>query len=185
MTFRLSRVPILVACSLLLSLFHGLSLNAQDCIKWVDWSEAQELMKRQKRKVLVDVYTDWCGWCKRMDATTFQDPRIINYINKYYYAIKFNAEQKDDIVFKSRVFKFMENGRRGIHQLAIEITNGQLSYPTFVFMDEEFNTIQPLKGYLDIETFETISNYFGGNHYKDTPYQSFLENFRKPAMKKP
>ncbi len=185
MTIRLSRVPILVAFSLFLSLFNGLGLKAQECIKWVDWNEAQELMKRQKRKVLVDVYTDWCGWCKRMDATTFQDPRIVSYINKNYYAIKFNAEQKDDIVFKSRVFKFMENGRRGIHQLAIEITNGQLSYPTFVFMDEEFNTIQPLKGYLDVDTFDAITNYFGGNHYKDTPYQSFIESFRKPAMKKP
>ncbi len=159
------------------------SCVAQDQINWVNWDQAQGLMKKQKRKVLVDVYTDWCGWCKRMDASTFQDPRIVKYVNKYYYAVKFNAEQKEDINFKSKTFKYIPNGRRGVHELAIEITNGQLSYPTFVFMDEDFNTIQPLPGYQDADTFEIISNYFGGNHYKTTPYPNFQEKF-KTSMKK-
>lgn len=160
-------------------------VNAQERIHWIDWDQVQVLMKKQKRKVLVDIYSDWCGWCKRMDATTFQDPRIIQYLNRNYYTVKFNAEYKDDIQFKTRVFKYMENGRRGVHQLAIEITNGHLSYPTFVFMDEDFNTIQPLPGYQDADTFEIITNFFGGNHYKTTPYKSFMENFRAAPAKKP
>lgn len=154
------------------------SCMAQDHINWVNWDQVPKLMKNQKRKIVVDIYTDWCGWCKRMDATTFKDPRIVKYVNKNYYAVKFNAEQKEDINFKSKIFKFVANGRRGVHELAIEITNGQLSYPTFVFMDEELNTIQPLPGYQDADTFEIISNYFGGNHYKTTPYQSFQEKFK-------
>lgn len=153
-------------------------------IKWVSFKEVQELQKSQKRKVLVDIYTDWCGWCKRMDASTFQDPRIIKYLNKNYYAVKFNAEQKDEIHFKSQIFKFIPSGNRGVHQLAIEITNGQLSYPTFVFMDEDLNTIQPVPGYLDAETFELISNYFGGNHYKTTPYESFQDKFKATMIKR-
>ncbi|MBK8955412.1 MAG: DUF255 domain-containing protein [Saprospiraceae bacterium] len=162
------------------------SLWAQDQIKWVDWNQVQALMRKEKRKVLVDIYTDWCGWCKRMEASTFQDPRVVHYINKKYYAVRFNAEYKEDIQFKSRVYKFMENGKRGIHQLAIEITNGRLKYPTFVFMDEDFNTIQPFPGYQDAETFEILANFFGGNHYKTTPYESFVEKFKpEPLPKKP
>lgn len=157
--------------------------QSQEKINWVNWDDAQSLMKKQKRKVLVDVYTNWCGWCKRMDASTFQDPRIVKYVNKNYYAVKFNAEQREDINFKSKVFKYMSRGNRGVHELAIEITNGQLSYPTFVFMDEDFNTIQPLPGYQDADTFEIITNYFGGNHYKTTPYQSFQENFKATPTK--
>lgn len=166
--------------------FAGLMSNtchAQDNINWVNWDQLPGLMKKQKRKIVVDIYTDWCGWCKRMDATTFQDPRIVKYLNKNYYAVKFNAEQKEDINFKTKIFKFIANGRRGVHELAIEITNGQLSYPTFVFMDEELNTIQPLPGYQDADTFEIISNYFGGNHYKTTPYQSFQEKFKSNPKK--
>jgi thioredoxin-related protein len=157
----------------------GHMLYAQsDQINWVNWDQAQVLMQKEKRKVLVDVYTHWCGWCKRMDATTFRDPRIVKYVNKNYYAVKFNAEQAEDIHFKSKPYKFIQQGRRGVHQLAVEITNGQLSYPTFVFMDENLNTIQPLPGYQDADTFEIITNYFGGNYYKNTPYSTFEQSFR-------
>ena len=176
-------IPTLVPVGILV-LFSTLSLHAQDQIQWLDWHQVQVMMQKEKRKVLVDIYTPWCGWCKRMDASTFQDPRIIQYINKKYYAVKFNAEVRDEIQFKSKVFKFIENGRRGVHQLAIEITSGRLSYPTFVFMDENFYTIQPLPGYQDAETFEIIANYFGGNHYKTTPYQSFVESFKPAALPK-
>lgn len=177
-----NRIP--AGIFILLACFIGTPICAQEQIKWVDWNQVQALMRKEKRKVLVDIYTDWCGWCKRMDASTFQDPRIVQYVNKKYYAVKFNAEYKEDIQFKSKVYKFMDNGKRGIHQLAIEITNGRLSYPTFVFMDEDFNTIQPLPGYQDAETFEIITNFFGGNHYKTTPYQSFIENFKPSAVPK-
>ena len=163
------------------------ALQAQDKIRWVNWEEVQALMQKERRKVLVDIYTDWCYWCKRMDSSTFQDPRVVQYVNDKYYAIKFNAEHKEDIEFKSRVFKFMSNGRRGIHQLAVEITNGRLSYPTFVFMDENFNTIQPLPGYQDADTFEILTRYFGGNHYQTTPYHHFVKSYKpcKPSEKKP
>lgn len=89
--------------------------------------------EKDKKKIVVDIYTDWCGWCKRMDASTFQDPKVIKAINKNFYAVKFNAEQKEDINFKSKVYQFVPQGNRGYHSLAAEITQGRLSYPTFVF----------------------------------------------------
>jgi thioredoxin-related protein len=180
-------LPVLKIPAVLLIILFSVSVFqtglSQESINWVSWEQVQSLMKKQKRKIVVDIYTDWCGWCKRMDATTFQDPRIVKYVNKNYYAVKFNAEHKDEITFKSRNYKFIANGRRGVHELAIEITNGQLSYPTFVFMDEELSTIQPIPGYQDADTFEVISNYFAGNHYKTTPYQTFQEKF-KAGLKK-
>ncbi len=160
-------------------IFSQLLYGQNDKINWVTWEEVQTLMQKEKRKVFVDIYTDWCGWCKRMDATTFRDPRIVSYINKNYYAIKFNAEYPHDIVFKSKPYRFIQQGKHGVHTLAIEITNGQLTYPTLVFIDEEFNTIQPVPGFQDADTFEVITNFFGGNHYKTTPYRVFEDNFKK------
>ena len=43
-------------------------------IEWLTWDQAVAKMEKEPRKIMVDVYTDWCGWCKRMDASTFQDP---------------------------------------------------------------------------------------------------------------
>ncbi|MEP7195365.1 MAG: DUF255 domain-containing protein [Saprospiraceae bacterium] len=147
-------------------------------IKWMSWEQMVNAQKKEKRKVVVDIYTDWCGWCKRMDATTFQDPLVINAINKKFYAVKFNAEKKEDINFNDKVYKFIAQGNGGYHELAAMIANGKLSYPTFVFMDENINSIQALPGYRDAQVFEMISNYFGGNHYKTTPFQKFQENYQ-------
>ncbi len=66
----------------------------QGNVQWITWEEAMELSKTEPRKIVVDVYTDWCGWCKKMDKATFQDEEIVEYINENYYAIKFNAEMR-------------------------------------------------------------------------------------------
>jgi thiol:disulfide interchange protein len=52
--------------------------NAQEKIKWHTLPEAIELNKKEPRKFMIDVYTDWCGWCKRMDATTFSNDTIVS-----------------------------------------------------------------------------------------------------------
>ena len=65
-------------------------------IKWMTWKEMQEAQKKEHRKVFVDVYTGWCGWCKRMDASTFKDAYIVKYVNDNFYAVKFDAETKDN-----------------------------------------------------------------------------------------
>ena len=155
----------------------------RESIKWISWESAQDLVKKEPKKLIVDLYTDWCGWCKRMDASTFQDPRIVRYVNQNFYAIKFNAEQTQDIIFKNKSYKFIPRGTRGYHELAVEIANGQLSYPTVVFIDEDLNTLQPIPGYCDADDFEMISNYFGGNFYKTTPWSTFQEKFKSSNKK--
>ena len=81
------------------------SQDVAEEIHWITWDEAVKLNASNPKKVFVDVYTDWCGWCKRMDATTFKDPKVVEYISNNYYAVKLDAEQKDDIVFQGNTFK--------------------------------------------------------------------------------
>ncbi|HTB31563.1 MAG TPA: DUF255 domain-containing protein, partial [Bacteroidia bacterium] len=45
-------------------------------IHWVNFDEAVKLNEKHPRKILIDVYTQWCGWCKKMDASTYTDPDI-------------------------------------------------------------------------------------------------------------
>lgn len=148
-----------------------------ESIKWISWEQMMEKSKSQHKKVIVDVYTDWCGWCKRMDATTFSDACLAKYINENYYAVKFDAEQKQDIVFKDKTYKFVKNGMRGYHELAAEITHGQLSFPTVVFLDEKIEVIQAIPGYRDTKEFETIATYFGRNEHLKTPWETYQKNY--------
>jgi thioredoxin-related protein len=168
---------------ILLLIISGNALQAQNKIKWISFEEAIEKQKEVNKKLFIDVYTDWCGWCKKMDKTTFLNPVIVEYINKNYLPVKFDAEQKTLINFQGKDYNFVKNGRRGYHELAATITRGQLSYPTYVFLDEQMNVIQPVPGYQDEVTLEYILNYFGEDIYKKVPWKKFTEEY-KPKNKK-
>jgi len=146
-------------------------------INWITLEEAVEKSKTEKRKIFVDVMTDWCGWCKRMDETTFTDPAVAQYLNEHFYAVKFNAEQTNDIVFQNKTYRFKSANGRGYHELAAEWLNNRLSFPTSVFLDENLNLIQPLPGYQDASKLQAILHYFGTDSHRTTPWETYQKNF--------
>jgi uncharacterized protein YyaL (SSP411 family) len=64
----------------------------KDEINWYGWTEGYEKGNNEGKIMLIDAYTDWCGWCKRMDRDTYSNPDVISFINKHFIAIKFNPE---------------------------------------------------------------------------------------------
>ena len=146
-------------------------------IKWMTWDEVQQAQKKEKRKIFVDVYTDWCGWCKRMDASTFKHPDIVKYVGDNYYAVKFDAETHETIKYNGKEYKWVNSGRNGYNELAAELLGGQLSFPTTVYIDEELNEIFPVPGYLDPQRFEMVLNYVGSNSYKSMRWEDFDAKF--------
>ena len=160
--------------SLLFLVFTSFSIQAQD-INWISWEEAVELSKTdaKPKKIFVDVYTDWCGWCKKMDQNTFQNPEVSKYMQDNFYMVKMDAEGKDPIVYQGKTFKYVPSGRRGYHALAAALLQGKMSYPTVVFLDESLNMLSPVPGYQQVEPFMQIAKYFGDNIYKDKDWQSY------------
>lgn len=138
-------------------------------IKWYTWEEAIELNKKEPRKLFIDVYTDWCGWCKRMDATTFKDPKVVEHMNAKYYPIKLDAEQKEDVLYNNHTFKYIANaGRRGIHELAYSLLDGQMSYPSYVYLTENVERIYVSKGFKETEPFLKELDYFTNEKYLES-----------------
>lgn len=153
----------------------AMAQSASSKINWISLEEAAKLRETEPRKVMIDVYTDWCGWCKRMDKTTFSDPNVIEYINANYYAVKLDAEQREPITVGGKTYNYNPDvGRRGVHEIAQELLQGKMSYPTTVFLDENMNMIQPIAGYLDAPTIQPILEYLAINAYKETPYEVWL-----------
>ncbi len=151
---------------------------SQEKIRWRTWEEVNQLSQVEPKKVIVDVYTDWCKVCKKMDKYTYVTPNVVAYINKNYYAIKFDAEYPEDIMFDGKEYEFVGSKKRGYHQLAAHILNGQLRYPTTVFLDESLKVIQAIPGYLDSKTMMMITSYFGDNHYKTTLWKRYEKSYK-------
>ncbi len=163
---------------LVVALFVGMiSANAQE-VKWVSFEKAIELNKKNPKPILVDLYTDWCGWCKRMDATTYKNKVIVDYINKHFYAVKMDGEGKEDITFKGKTFKFVPYGKRGYHELAATIMNGRMSFPSTAFFNSKEQLLQVLPGYMDTKKFEVLLGYFNNDTYKKVKWEDFEKGFK-------
>lgn len=168
------------AIFILLSLSFLSSFSQNSQIEWISFEEAVKRSEKNPKKIIVDVYTNWCGWCKKMDANTFTNPIIVKYIQENYYAVKLNAEQKDTVFLGEQIFvNSNPNGRRVPHDLAIALLNGKMTYPSIVYLDEKVELMHPaIAGYQDPISLEQIIKYFGENAYQSIPWDKYLANFK-------
>lgn len=160
----------------LILVIYCFSSQAQK-IKWLTFEEAISLNKNKPKTILIDVYTDWCGYCKKMDHNTYENPVIVNIINENYYAVKLDAEQTKSIYFKGKEYKFIKQGRKGYNELAASLLHGEMSYPSTVFMDQEERLIQKVPGYLEPKEMEPILMYFAQQNFLDTTWEDFRKDF--------
>lgn len=169
----------------LLLLFSAIAAFSQtNTVNWVTLQEAEAKMTKEPRKVLVDVYTTWCGPCRMMDQNTFQNPKVVEYINKNYYAVKINAESPDPIEFRGTTYSnsgFDPNkkGRNSTHDIARAIApvDGRIAYPTIVYMDENFGILAPVQGYHTPQQIEPILRYIAEEDYSATSFEQYKASF--------
>ncbi|PZX56991.1 thioredoxin-related protein [Algoriphagus ratkowskyi] len=140
-----------------LLLFIANFAHAQEKIEWLKFEEAVAATEANPKMILVDVYTDWCGWCKKMDKDTFTDPAVIKYINSTFYAVKMNAEDnKRSFDFKGK--EYTEAQMAGAMRVQ--------SYPNFVIIDPTLKNITQMPGYREPAPFlkgltELVDKGFG------------------------
>lgn len=116
-----------------------------DKINWLTIEEAYQLNQSEPRKIFIDVYTNWCGWCKKMDRDTFSDKDVTEYVNENFYAVKLNAEDTTS-------FRLAEDAAPTTSRMLAR-SMGVSGYPTIVYMKEDFKTIHVVPGYQKADDF--------------------------------
>lgn len=167
---------------ILLLTIPALLASAQSAaVKWYSIEEAVALAQKSPRPMFVDAYTDWCGWCKKLDKDTFSNPVIAEILNTKYYAVKFDAEGKEPVTFQGR--KFVNDGSLGkTHQLAYALLQGKLGYPSLVFLTATSELITPISGYKTPAQLEPLLNYFAGTSWQKQSFEDFLKTFKGKAQ---
>ncbi|MGH2566707.1 MAG: thioredoxin family protein [Bacteroidota bacterium] len=159
-----SVIVIAVAYSLLSSGSTGASVGSDHKLVWHSFNEGLEQSSKQNKMVLVDVYTDWCGWCKKMDKEVYTDEKVVAIISEKFVVVKLDAESSEKLRYDGKEFTEQEFAR------AIGVDG----YPTTIFFQPDAQPITRVPGYMEARMFANVLNYIGGEHYKTISYEDFL-----------
>ncbi len=173
--------------TLLVALFIVLvsPLYAQDEIRWMSMNEALEAQKKVPKKIIMDVYTSWCGPCKLLDKNTFGNKDVIKFVNNNYYPVKFNAEGTESITYQDFTYTNpnYQEGRKGRNSQHLLANALKISgYPTIVFFKENGDLIQPYVGYKTPEQIEIFLKMIANDDYlkltTGEAWQEYQKNFK-------
>lgn len=158
-------------------------VKAQDKINWISLNEALKLQKENPKKIMIDVYTNWCGPCKLLDKNTFQNKDVAAYVNENYYAVKFNGEGDETINYKGDIFKnpnynkALANKRNSPHQFSDFMRIS--AYPTIAFLSEKAEFIIPLKGYYNPQQLEFYLKLLATDKHTELTSQKEFDDYYK------
>ena len=147
----------------------------KEALKWLSLEEVEANMKVKKKAVLIDLYTDWCGWCKVMDKKTYSNPDVIKYIEENFYPVKIDAETSESLKWKGKIYNYDQKYK--VNTFALHLTNGQLSFPTTIILPVDNSAPQLIPGYLKVPDMELVLRYFGDNHFGKTAFDSYRNSF--------
>lgn len=163
-------------------LFSITGIAQEGKINWMSVEEAMEAQKKEPRKMLIDMYTTWCGPCRMLDKMTFKNKDVADYVNKNYYAVKFNAEGDGTVKFNDKTFTNpnydpKRTGRNSQHQFATFFKVN--AYPTVVFLDEKGTFLFPSRGVLKPQQMELYLKLFASNDYKKVTTKEMFQEYAK------
>ncbi len=145
-------------------------------VQWLKLDEVTAKVKEQNKPVLIDLYTDWCYWCKVMDKKTYSKSKVIDYINGHFYSARVNAETKDILNWNNKTYNY--NADYKINDFALYVTNGQASFPTTIIITDDNPMPISIAGFMEPKEMEKILKYFGDGAYKTMNFPQFEKTFK-------
>jgi thioredoxin-related protein len=150
---------------------------SQNKIKWNSWDNLSEKIGKGERKFLVYFYYDGCKWCKVMEESTFSSDQIAKFVNQKFNAYRLNALSSGKILVADKSYTSVRIGKFDFSELAVDLLAGNMAFPSVVFLDEKFHKVGNSESYMDIQNFEMLLSYYAGDHYKNTLWKRYANNY--------
>lgn len=135
----------------------------QEDIRWLRFNELEDHLQNEPKPVMIYFYTDWCVFCKKMDNVVFSQKKIINKLNEAYYAVKFNAESTEVVIFGNKKFTNQDYGKKRMayHQIPkylLAKDQQPLQFPGIVILNSNFEIEKRFYRYIAPKEMTTILN---------------------------
>ena len=138
-----------------------------------DFEKALEKAKKDDKKIIVDVYTTWCGWCVKMDKDVYGNKEIKELIKDNFVFVKLDAEGTNKIKYNGREYT----------ETDLAVYFEATGYPTTVFLEPDGKVIEykydkvvmkNLPGYFKSGDFLKMLEYINEEYYKNTDLSKIL-----------
>jgi thioredoxin-related protein len=173
----MQKVKLILLMGMIVIAAASFNMKPKEQIQWMSFGEMQEAYAKNPKPILVDMYTDWCGWCKQMDKLTYTNEKVVKYINENYYAVKFDAESKENIIFNNKEYQY--NTKYKSNDLALFLSFGRLEFPTTVFLPSIDARPAPLSGYMRPKELEPPLKYFVERVNAEESFVDFSKKMKK------
>lgn len=153
------KTTLLTALMLMLAIMaaHGQSLNPTPLDK------ALEAAKADGKKVLIDVYADWCPYCEKMHTEVYTEAGIINAVNEHFHLVKINIESDNEVNYL---------GNRMAEKEFAKMLNSS-SLPTTFFMNAEGELLGMQPGLLPADVFEDLLTFVGTDAFESVSFDEY------------
>ena len=145
-------------------------------VEWMTVEQAVDKLQQEKRPVLIDLYTSWCGWCREMDRKTYSSKKVAAYLAEKFYTVKVDAETRAVISWQGRTYGYSPQYRS--NEFALYLTHGRLEFPTTIIITPG-DAPQAIPGFMEPGDLEPVLKYFGEGAYKTQGFDEYMKGFSK------
>jgi len=151
------------------------AVDAESGVGWMSVEQAADKLQQEKRPVLIDLYTTWCGWCRQMDKKTYSNKKVAEYLQDKFYTVRVDAETHAVINWNGKAYPF--NPQYRSNEFAVYLTHGRLEFPTTIIITPGEEP-QAIPGYMEPKELELLVRYFGDGAYKTRSFDSYQKDFK-------
>lgn len=158
-------VTLILAISYFALEANGNSNNSNDKSSGKSFEEILKLAQKDKKKVVIQVYADWCSWCKKMEKETYPSDEVQKELKRNYYLYRLNGESSETIEYDGRKWTKAE----------LTKAFGIRGFPSTIFLNYNSKPITVLPGYVDAKTFASILKFIGDDLYTKMTFEEFMK----------